>query len=252
MAFFDNITEWVVGHWVYILCGGLLVYFIWKFFFAEKKTGFKPIERAEIEYKKYDERMKLNHSFYNWLWYANRNLGKIQKFRMTNLIPIHKLKKVKVANEWVEQEKSDEEIEKEKKNQIPVMEMKIKPILFKIPLINFNFIWFTKAYFLIVGVHNIRRDNSRKELIFARDLEIYGGSDKFEHIYFDRTLEEPIKDYVRNTMIYKTDLESSLSIWYAKAQEQATMNPEVAFKILLEHLKLEEAKERRSMATQPT
>jgi len=222
MGIFDNITGWIGHNWAYVLLAILGAYFIYTFFFKKKQSGFEMLDRSAVEYKKYDERMKLNYSFYNWLWYGGNNLGRVEKFRMTDI-----------------------------GEKLPVMEMKIKPILFKIPLINYNVTFLTKAYFIIVNLKNIRRDNKRRELIFTRDVEIYGGSDKFMHIYFDRTLEEPIKDYVRSTMIYKTDLESSLSIWYAKAQEQATMNPEVAFRILMEHLKLEEAKEKRAMASNP-
>lgn len=227
-----DIIDWLKSNWITALAVILIGYFLYTMFF-NKKSQLKPLNRAEKEYKLYDERMSLNYSFYKWLYYGNILLGRIEKFRITNL-------------------------NLNKESPVPIMETKIKPCIFNwvVPIIHYEirltFPFFTKSYFLIIARDNIRRDNITKELIFKRDIEVSGGFDKFEHIYFDRTLEDDIHQYVNTTMLYKTDLENSLSLWYAKAQEQATMNPQYAFEIMKKTLDLEQAKEKRAMATTPS
>lgn len=211
MAFFDNITQWVVEHWVYILCGALAIYFIYNFFFKDKKK-FKQINRAEIERKNFIKRMEINYSSYKWLYRGSNLIGKINKFRMTILNP---------------------------KERESVLEMVVTPMLFwKIPNP------FVHKMCIMSGYNSARIDSIAKEIVILETITY----DYYLGIYYDRDYSQKIIPYIVADSQFRTDWDSFASIYYGKSQEQATFSPEHAIEIQKKQIELEIEKEKRAKA----
>lgn len=215
MAFYDNITSWVGDHWVYLLCGALAIYFIYTFFFKDKKK-FKQINRAEIERKNFIKRMEINYSDYKWLWRGAVLIGKINKFKMTIL-------------------------DLTKKESI--LEMVVTPMFLNLWFIRIPNP-FAKKMCIMSGYHSARIDSILKEIVVLETISY----DYYMGIYYDRDYKEKIVPYIVVDTQFRTDWDSFASIYYGKSQEQATFAPEHAIEIQKKQIELEMEKERRAKA----
>lgn len=205
----------------------IFLYFIYKYFTRKKIIH---IDRNEIERRKFIERNKLNKtSLLKWLKKGNLLIGRIETitFFADNI-------KIKV------EEKFKEILENEPK-KISFAEIVVKPILdlkiFKIP--------FGKEICLIVG-NPFEISWSDKTLY----LEENKSFTEYFGVYIDLDYKKFLVEHHREDNVFRTDLETFASIYYAKGQEQAIFDPEYAFKTHIEQIKLEQEKEKRARITE--
>jgi hypothetical protein len=218
---FENIMDWIKGHWSYLLIAGLLVYFIYTFFFKDKKPKIKPFDRSEEERKRFKERMKLNYTEYKGLWRGGVYLGLIKSLRFSNLNPTDK--------------KEDDR--------------KFVELVYKPPLINlflFKIHFFTKEICVLVNTEDVRRDSIRNEINISALVTF----DRYLGIYYDRKYANEFSKYIQIDSQFRTDLENVSAFYYAKAQEQSVIIPEHAHSILKEEIKLQQEQEKRARATE--
>ena len=210
MAILDSINGLLTPQNLIII--GVLAIGLWiiyEFFLkgsGEKKL--KPISRAEIERKNFIEKMSVNESTtYKWLFRQNKMLGKIKYLQGTEI---------------------DGQTPEEK---IKMWEMVVEP--------NLTFIkWaiknpFAKEMCLII--------NQTKCEFIGDEINIreYVTFDTYFGIFYDRSLKDLGTEYLKNMTLYKTDLENLASVYFVKAQEQSTFNPNYAHDVAMEQARTE-------------
>lgn len=207
---FNAILQWCQKNWYILVLVAVVIILIW--LYMKKKPSFRPISRAEIERKSFIERNRQNISPLRWAYRGDRLLGRI-RYLSAVTIP---------GNDGT----------------VDGIELVIKPQLFGLkglPDI------FKKEDCVIVN-----KDNSDYSLNDSK-LEIIESTtfDKRAGIFYDRENKESYIKYIKDRLVIADDWEDLSSIYYTKAMEQATIQPDNAIQTQNKQLDLEAEKEKR-------
>ena len=232
MTWFNDIQDWIGSHWTYIAIAGLLGYFIYTFFFKDKKH-WKQVNRAEVERKNFINRMKNNYSSYNYLYRGPKLIGRVDKMRMT-IVPEFDDKGNPLISKNIKPEEAKEK---------SVMEMVITPIFLSLGPVKIPALW-EKKMCIMSGINSMTRDTVLKELIVLETVTY----DYYLGIYYDRDYKEKIVPYIVADSQFRTDWDKMSEVYYGKSQEQATFDPDRALEVHKKQIELEIAKEQRAKA----
>lgn len=209
-SFIEQVLDWCGSHW-YIFLIGFGIYFVWNKW-LKTPAKLKPIYRAEIERKNFIERNKQNRSAFRWLWRGNKILGQIKTLRRSDMA------------------------HKENDVPIPAIEIVYKPSLLGLKIPN----PFSKDICIIL-------DKETTETIFPDvTIDETATFDKFMGMYYDRKFQKQAEEYIKVDNVFRTDLENLTSIYYAKAQEQSTIQPQFAHETLAKQQDIELEKQKRA------
>lgn len=237
MAFsIDGVISWAEAHW-YIFLIAFGVYFVYAKWLSHPPK-LKPVNRSEIERDNFIRRNKFNTSFYNDLYRGDKLIGHIISMRGTELFRVTRRGIEKdVAPENLKDLTVNQQLEELKK---PIYEIIFKPIwnfyLFKMPNI------FSKGEVIFIDANTTRKNEAKKWLEIDRAATF----DKAFGIYYDRRYEEESEEFIKVNTIFRTDLENLTSIYYAKAQEQSTIQPDFAHETLGKQQDIELEKQKRA------
>ena len=198
----------LLENWIVIAVGFVAIFLLFKLLKKEKKPEFKEIDRAEIERKNYIERHKKNKPKIKMYFYISRRLeGKINSI-------------------------SHSSIEKNK-----CIEMVVKPNWdFKLVRISNPL---RKEYIIVALEKDLERMKDGYNVINFTYF------DKFMGIFYPKEIQKECVNWIVTDSIFKTDWNSFASVYFAKAQEQATFNPVYANEVMLENIKLQQEKIKR-------
>jgi hypothetical protein len=203
-----NITKFVQGHLPLII--GIIVAFVVILWLVRRKpSALKPINRIDIERKNFIERNKMNRSSFKWLWRGEKLLGSIRFLRFTDLA------------------------HRDGDPQTPAIEIIYTPSLFGLKIPN----PFARDICIMLNKETTEETYPN---ITIDDVATF---DRFLGIYYDRKLAE---EYIKVDSVFRTDLENLTSIYYAKAQEQCTIQPQFAHETLAKQQDIELEKQKRA------
>jgi hypothetical protein len=219
----DNVIVFVQNNAFLIIAGIIVIFVVAWLFNKGRKKELKPISRSEVERKRFIDRNKLNKTSYKWLYRGKELLGKINFLKCTDL------------NESKIKSESEE-------NTKPVLELVIRPAL-----LNFGYLRFAnplgKEMCIMVNgktVLDLNRANS--EILIDEKVTF----DKLFGIYYDRRYEPEAIEYIKTNSVFRTDWDNFASVYFVKAQEQATFNPQIARDMELKQMELQIEKEKRA------
>ena len=236
----ESIINWASNNVMLIIIGGFLGYVIWSFVKIKSSKIAKPIDRSDIERKNYIKRMKYNVSTrYKKLFMGyeiirsngtlepngRKLLGKIVKYLETE-IPDGEV--ITNTSTGISQFKTNGK-------KIPVISMVIKPMLFNGLML--NYLAKSQVIILVDNDKTIHKSISKEKIYIMDGI----GVNNYFGIYHSMggETEEVMAQNIRNFDVFKTDLNSLASIYFAKAQEQSTFDPAYAHAMALEQRKLE-------------
>jgi hypothetical protein len=202
-----------IGFWV-----------IYEFFIKGEKKAPKPLDRSEVERKKFIERMKMNKALdFKWFFRGNQLIGKILYLKPTFI-----------------------EIKKSEPQKLDILEMVVQPSLSsRLKLTN------PLAKELCIQINKKNTDCGLNS--FTNEIRIVEQItfDNLFGIFYDRTLETELAEHIKNDNIFRSDLENLASIYYVKSQEQSTFDPQYAHEMALKEkeLQVELAKKRGKMTS---
>jgi hypothetical protein len=216
----DSLINFFKHNIIWIAVIVLVVVIALIFIQRSRKKELKPISRSEIERKRFIERNELNKTSYKWLYRGNELIGKILRLRYSNLDEFKK--------------------NKDKESSI-IIEMVVKPALFNLVF------WkpvnpFAKEICIFVDIRNMVKDRSQSYI----EIDEKVGFDVYLGLTYDRSVKDEAVEYIRIDSQFRTDLDALASIYFAKAQEQATIVPQNAIEMALREkdLQTELAKKR--------
>jgi hypothetical protein len=238
--FIDTFMNFVKNN-AFLIIGCLIVGFAFFWLLKkQKKKDLKPLARSETERKNFIERMKINKTSYKWLFRGGECVGKIKA-----LMPsLFKEKRPKKEKKMIEGREIWVTIEEETGNKKYILEMVIKPIidLFGLKIPN----PFQKERCIMCNSETIEEMNKPLNYIRIDEKVTF---DKVFGIYYDRRFEPEFIDYILVNCVFRTDWDSFASVYFSKAQEQATFDPERALTILQKQQELEIEKQKRAKMT---
>jgi hypothetical protein len=215
-----NPIDLILNNLIYIIIAGVGFFIIYEFFI---KSGpgkkLKPLDRSEVERRKFIQRMKMNESMqWKWFFKGSQLLGKIRYLKPTTL-----------------------EIKGNPSTKnVDILEMVVTPPLFgrfKIASL------FAKDICLQIDKNHCELETDNTNEIKINQAVTF---DNIFGIFYDRTLETELNEHIKNDAIFRTDLENLASVYYVKAQEQSTFDPDYAHQMAMKEkeLDIEMAKKR--------
>jgi len=218
----DNVIAFIQQNALLIILVIIVIFVVIWFIKRSNKKELKPMSRSETERKSFVERSKINKTSYKWLYRGKELIGKIKYLRATDL------------NEG----KSNSNLEPNK----PVLELVVKPMAL-------NFIGvripnpISKEICIMVNALTILdMSKANSEIIIDEKVTF----DKAFGIYYDRRFEPESIEFIKTNSVYRTDWDNFASVYFVKAQEQATFNPPIARDMELKQMELQIEKEKRA------
>ncbi len=220
---FEAIIEWAMSNALYLCLVGAVIYFGYNYLNIRTKIKVKPIDRGQIERVSFIERMKHNKNTkpkaFKYLKRGNQTIGKITHYT--------------------------EGIIKANPHNRQIAKMLVKPLktALKIP--------FGQLSPFVIDKENLR---SVQENIDGSGFLQVPADTHFElamGIYYDKQNEPTNRIAIIGDGILKTDFNNLASIYFAKAQEQATYDPERAHALALKEkeIQVEMAKRRGKLTS---
>lgn len=165
----------------------------------------KPVERSEVERKKFLDRMSFNDSRFKWLKREGKKVFQIEKLQASTY------------------------------KETKVFEMVLKRVYF-------NILPFGRSEGYVFKADSIEYDASdQKSLSLLRDVSAWLRLG----IYIDNSFNANEIKFFNRDYAAQTDFEDLSSVYYATAQEQSVINPDRGHSTLTDHLEIEKIKEQR-------
>lgn len=199
----------LVRNFIFIVPICVIAYLVYRYLTVTRKAKLKPLDRSEVERLRFIERMKYNKpSIYKWFKRGEIYLGKIEYAR--NFTTGNPTKDLEVT------------------------QLVVRPLLLNIGRIRLSNI-FTKLQCFQIATKHIQKDLG-DETLFVDDWIHF---DKYFGVYYDGSQERDHTNIIKEDNILRTDLNELASIYFVKAQEQSTYNPDYAHRLALEQKKIE-------------
>ena len=202
----NNILDVIKQYWYFIPI--IVLGFVVFILLTKRKSKPVIIRRSEIERQNFLDRNKYNRSYFKWVYRGEKLIGQLA---------------------FMSAVKMD--------NNLDVFELGIDPALFGLKIPN----PFSKRLCFMVLASDLNRDWNNNSLVIMENAIF----DKFMGVYYSKDLGKFGIKFITEDSVFRTDWDLMMSIYYTKAQEQATFNPVSAIDIQKEQLKLEQEKEKR-------
>jgi len=236
-----------------IYIGAIVVVLFFVFQMFVKISGkTKILKRSDIEKKKLIKSMELNKTkHFKELWHSSKFLGKIINYKRFVLNPASieiKKSQESFAQKYRDfKETKDEKILKElnvlSKNIKDELSKSVVIIVFKPKFIGKILNPFKREVIQIFDGLLIK-EFDKKKLIIPADVF----TDEFMGIFYDMTDPKFHLNIIHEKM-YETDLDAMASVWFVKAQELSTFDPDKAHAMAMKEkeLQIELARKRGKM-----
>lgn len=246
-----DIGAFVMQYAIYIGAIVVVLFFCFKMF-VNVSSRTKILKRSDLEKKKLIRSMELNKTkFFKELWHSSKFLGKIISYKRFVLNPAS-IEILKSQESFAQKYRDFKETKDEKVlKELNILSKGIKDefsksvviIVFKPKFIGKILNPFKKQVLQIFDGLLIK-EFDKKKLIIPADVF----TDQFMGVYYDMT-DPKFHLNIMHEKMYETDLSAMADVWFVKAQELSTFDPEKAHAMAMKEkeLQIELARKRGKM-----
>lgn len=246
-----DIGAFLMQYAIYIGAIAVILFFGFKMF-VNVSSKTKILKRSDLEKKKLIKSMELNKTkFFKELWHSSKFLGKIISYKRFVLNPAS-IEILKSQESFAQKYRDFKETKDEKVlKELNVLSKSIKDefsksvviIVFKPKFIGKILNPFKKQVLQIFDGLLIK-EFDKKKLIIPADVF----TDQFMGVYYDMT-DPKFHLNIMHEKMYETDLSAMADVWFVKAQELSTFDPEKAHAMAMKEkeLQIELARKRGKM-----
>ena len=212
---FAGIMEILMGNIVFILLFGALAFLAIGYFKFGIKRTMMPIDRSEIERMNFIKRMRMNESVQHFKYFRRgKNLiGKITHFSAVKL--------------------------NTNPHNTEVIQMLVKPFIIpRLKIVN----PIGKILCMQINKEHTSQNLQKRELIASGGIYF----DYYFGIYYDKQTEAIQTAWIESDSLMRTNWNLGASRYFAKAQEEATFDPNRAHALAMEEKRIQVEQAKRS------